>query len=239
MLVHPTATTPELSHLFERLLAAADADDDVAAVEEGLALVAPVVADDHAIVDREAVVLDSQRTGDARRLLSPGRRDPVGQRRDAEVGQTRDHDDALGARVFADGIVESTLEKPASLVLVELLSTVADDANPQSVHGILLWWLPDALSVPIRYRGRRVMSILSGMVYGDNMMYVFKKPDVCQVFFEYGVVARFRPFGLISISLHLWSELTSRHDHGYNTPRCRVCYSLGRGASPARLRSDR
>ena len=95
VLVGELARLREGLDLREGLLAPADADDHVDLLEEGLALVAPVVTDDLALVDVEALVLRGLGAGDAGRPPAPDARGAVGQSWDAEVGETRDNPDRL------------------------------------------------------------------------------------------------------------------------------------------------
>lgn len=134
VLVGAAAVLREGLDLREGLLAAADADDHVDLLEEGLALVAPVVADDLALVDVEAVVLRGLGTGDAGRLPAPDARGAVGQSRDAQVGETRDDPDVGGVGVIGQHGVERLGQHLVGVVLVELLAAVADDADLQGAH---------------------------------------------------------------------------------------------------------
>ncbi len=142
VLVGVAAVLREGLDLREGLLAAADADDHVDLLEESLALVTPVVTDDLALVDVEAVVLLGLGTGDAGRLPAPDARGAVGEGRDAQVGETRDDPDVGGVGVVGQHGVERFGQQAVRVELAELLATVADDTDLQGAHRFSPFRLP-------------------------------------------------------------------------------------------------
>lgn len=123
-----------------RLGAAADADQDTTVLrqllQEGVALVAPLLADDEllAFVDLEdGVLVDTPARHSGRSPLAL-LGDAIGQSRDPDTYQARHHAVGVGAVVPHD-VVENSIEQAFGRLLVELRRrAVAHDTDLQDVE---------------------------------------------------------------------------------------------------------